>query len=168
MMGGSWAFFDQWLTSGLELVLSLKVAVSAVSSVTSYIPVGSALKALLGPFNDALTADLLFLVTLVAIEFIVKTAGALVTLIGLVLFSLPFRLGREAGAWFIAFVLVFSVGLQVLPAFVSSIAESPQVKVSPSGANWGVTYVTARVQSAYGTPLGERCPGPLRGEERVA
>nr|NAZ39022.1 hypothetical protein [Acidilobus sp.] len=65
------------------------------------------------------------------------------------------RLGREAGAWFIAFVLVFSVGLQVLPAFVSSIAESPQVKVSPSGANWGVTYVTARVQSAYGTPLGD-------------
>ena len=155
MMGGSWAFFDQWLTSGLELVLSLKVAVSAMSSLTSYIPAGSALKALLGPFNDALTADLLFLVTLLAMEFIVKTAGALVTLIGLVLFSLPFRLGREAGAWFIAFVLVFSVGLQVLPAFVSSIAESPQVKVSPSGANWGVTYVTARVQSAYGTPLGD-------------
>ncbi|ESQ21719.1 MAG: hypothetical protein CISAcid_00870 [uncultured Acidilobus sp. CIS] len=44
MMGGSWAFFDQWLTSGLELVLSLKVAVSAVSSVTYYIPVGSALR----------------------------------------------------------------------------------------------------------------------------
>ncbi|MGC9071245.1 MAG: hypothetical protein ACP5HK_00900 [Acidilobus sp.] len=155
MLGGSWVYFDQWLTGGLDVVLSLKVAVTAISGVLSYAPGLSGVRALLGPLNDALTADILFMITLLVIEFMVRNAGGLVALLGLVLFSVPFRLGREAGAWFIAFVLTFSVGLQVLPAFVSYVAESPQVNVTAQGANWGVTYVTAQVLSGTGGPVGD-------------
>ncbi len=155
LLGGSWAFFDQWVYNGLSLLVSLKVVATEVSTALSYSPVTSSLRALLGPLNDALTADILFLITLLVLEFMVRYAGSLVALIGLVMLSMPFRLGREAGAWFIAFVLTFNVGLQALPAFVSYVAESQPVNITAPGANWGVTYVYAQVDSSEGQPVGD-------------
>lgn len=154
MLGGSWPYFDSWLTNGIELLLSVKVALLALSSLASYVPGGSAARALVSPFNDALTADLLLMITLAAIEAIVRYAGTLIALLGLVLFALPFRLGREAGAWFIAFVVTFSVGLQVMPAFESAIASSPSIGVSPGAAALGLTYEKVAVYTANGQPLG--------------
>ncbi len=154
MLGGSWAYFDAWFQNGVQLILGLKVAAMALSSLTSYVPGASAARALLGPLNDALTADLLFMATLGALEAIVRYGGTLLALIGLVLFALPFRLGREAGAWFIAFVVTFSVGLQVMPAFISYIASSPPVAANSAGASLGLTYEPVTVHASDGQPIG--------------
>jgi hypothetical protein len=155
MMGGSWQYFDSWLFNGIELLLSLKMAALSLSSLTSYVPGATAARAILGPLNDALTADLLLLFTLAAIEAMVRYAGLLIALIGLVMFAMPFRLGREAGAWFIAFVVAFSVGLQAMPAFESSITSAPSVGISPSAASLGLGYQRVYVKAADGSPLGD-------------
>lgn len=155
LLGGSWAYFDEWLYSGLSILVSLKVAVTSISGALSYSPALASLKAIIGPLNDVLTADILFMITLVVLEFMVRNAGPLVALLGLVMFSLPFRLGREAGAWFIAFVLTFNVGLQVLPSFVSYVAESQPVNITAPGTNWGVTYAYVNVVSSTSQPVGD-------------
>ena len=154
LLGGSWQYLNMWLSQGLSLVTSLKVVLTALSSLLSRVPVASAARALIGPFNDALTADLLFLITVAAIEAMVRYAGTLIAFIGLVLYSLPFRIGREAGAWFIAFTIVFSVGLQAMPAFISTVASAPPVNMTSEAMDLGVELVSASVRSSYGTPIG--------------
>lgn len=154
LLGGSWAYLDLWLKTGLVMVLGAKMVIAALGPLLSSVPVGSSVKALLGPLNDALTADLLFLITVMAVEVMVRYAGLLIAFIGLVLYALPFRIGREAGAWFIAFVIVFSVGLQVMPAFISSVAQAPPLNLSSEFLDLGVIFRQVSVRSAYGTPIG--------------
>ncbi|MDP8003295.1 MAG: hypothetical protein RAK17_03835 [Caldisphaera sp.] len=117
----------------------------------------SQVRSLLSPINDALNAQIIFLAAIYAIYYMVKIMGNFILLIGLVLYSIPFRLSRDAGAWFISFILVFSIGLQVMPVFLVNFAQSSNSYTNNQGIDMGLTYVNARVLDENNEPI----PGSL-------
>ncbi|MFP3143481.1 MAG: hypothetical protein RXQ93_00445 [Caldisphaera sp.] len=151
-LGGSWSYFDLWFSNAITLSITTKALLMALSSILTKVPLGSQMASIISPMNDALTAEILFLAGLWGIYFIVSSLGQTILMIGLVLYSIPFRIARDAGAWFISFILVFSVGLQIMPVFITNIAESSGVNLNNQAISMGLTFINAKA-TYRGNPL---------------
>ena len=143
-LGGSWGYFNLWLTNAITLSISTKALLILLSSLLTKVPLGSQMISMISPINDALTAEIIFLAGLWGIYFIVNSLGQTILMFGLVLYSIPFRVARDAGAWFISFILVFSIGLQIMPVFITNIAESSGVNLNNQAISMGLTYINAK------------------------
>ncbi len=149
MLGGSWTLFNLWYSTSLGLVMNLKVTLAALTAIPEIARLAGPIYAIASPLDRAATLAILFLTTLAGIAELVYNYGLILIALGAVLYSIPFRLARGAGAWLIAFILVFSVGLQTLPLFISNLAVKPEVP----GAGIDYRLLTVKVESSEGNPM---------------
>jgi len=126
MLGGSWTLFNIWYSTALSVSLNLKMLLAALTAIPEVAKLAGPVYAVALPLDRVATLTLLFLTTLAGIAELVYNYGLVLVAFGAALYAIPFRITRGAGAWLIAFILVFSVGLQTLPLFISSFATKPE------------------------------------------
>lgn len=143
-LGGSWGYFNLWYSNAFSLSITMKAFLLELSALSLKIPIASQIRSLISPINDALTAEIIFLAGLWGIYFIVNSLGQTLLMFGIILYSIPFRISRDAGAWFISFILVFSIGLQLLPVFATNLTESAGVNLNGQAMSLGLTFVNAK------------------------
>mgnify|MGYP001772501462 CR=1 FL=1 len=148
LLGGSWTLFNVWSASSLGVAISLKTLLAAVTAIPEVSRLAGVLYAVAVPLDRAATLAILFLTTIAGVAELVYNYGLVLIALGAVLYAIPLRLARGAGAWLIAFVIVFNIGLQTLPIFVSSFARAPEVP----GATVDYRLLTVKVEGANGHP----------------
>jgi hypothetical protein len=155
LMGGSWDYLNTWITSGAAEFISMKTLAALIQSLPDPIGVLGGIKLLVKPVDRLATSALYFIGVIAGLAYLVKNYGALISALGLVLYAIPFRISRSAGAWLFSFTIIFTVGLQVLPVFVSSLAGPPQPFSPGEVAEKGVAPLQATVFSEGGGLDGE-------------
>jgi len=151
-LGGSWPYFNLWLSGALTFAISGKAIVLTLSSIFSKVPFLSPARSMITPINEALNLDIIFLGGIWAIYYMVKVLGHYLLILGVLLYSVPFRISRDAGAWFISFILVFTIGLQLMPVFLSSVTNYTY-NASTSPMSLGLRYANIKVENAYSKPV---------------
>lgn len=125
LIGGSWELFDAWLSISTSFLAAVKTAIVYVTAVFSALGKGILVKRLLSPLDAAVNTSLFTVFWVAGIAYLVRTFGPYLAAVGAALYAVPFRLTRGAGAWLLAFYLVFNAGLQVMPVLMGYLAEQP-------------------------------------------
>ncbi len=110
----------------------------------------SALSSVISPFAGVLTIAISSIALVIIISSIViKKAGFFIAL-GIMLYALPFRIGRSAGASLIAFTVIGSIAFPLLPSWIGLFIDPsnyPDVNVPK-----GVVFLSGRVEGDIGYP----------------
>jgi hypothetical protein len=149
VMTGLYNRFDCWLgifTQGCSsssnftqsVLQSYDLAIKTYSLYASWPVVGKAVSSLwssfFAPTLDILSGMIMFLTILHFLGLFLQAAWVSLTTIGAVLYGLPGRLGRSVGAGLIATMIVYTVGLPFMPAFVGAFcAALPHSQGSANG-----------------------------------
>ena len=143
LLGYSWDSFFSWLIARTGALIAVFGGLSYVSSIlrnVHYFLITS-------PLNLAITYVSLALSALKLIYFLSMVIYSLrekLMLLGLILYSIPFRIGKGVGAFLIAASIIMYVGFPLLPAFIAFLNTNVR---TPS---LGFTTVTLHViDSAY-------------------
>ncbi|MEM1927778.1 MAG: hypothetical protein QXS85_03465 [Acidilobaceae archaeon] len=147
-LGGSWGLFETWLLSALSVSATVKILESLLLFLPFISKISPLLSAIISPLSKMATLTIMLCVLLAAIATLVRVYGYILIGLGLVLYALPFRIGRDAGAWLIAFCLVFNIGLPLLPVFIAQLEPERHQLLSPDT----FTVLRVSVTSAYGHP----------------
>ncbi len=158
LAGGSWQYFNSWLAGGVTEFLAMKGLRIAVEAIPDPIGITDAILAILRPIDKLATTGLYFLGFIGGLGLLVHHYGRFLAALGAVLVAVPFRVSRAAGAWLISFSLVFTLGLQILPVFVSSISNPPTGSIIDDMAIRGIALARLNVTG---------WTGPLEGELHV-
>ncbi|GEM_PF-774793 len=152
LVGSDWSSFYTWLGIKTGIVVTL---MSILRILAASIPASNAkivIDSLLSPMISALTYVAMTLLTITLISIVITSYGARLLALGILLHSVPFRLTRSSGAMMISIVMVFSIGLPIMPAYVELISApiaSPDLLV----IDYGVAFVEVHVHDSLGNPL---------------
>jgi hypothetical protein len=150
LFGLSWKSFDIWILGRTSWLIGWKTAISTLLTAFSQVGGGLFLHTLVDPFLKMINYALTTLYSIFSLSIILRSFYAKFIIIGILLMSVPFRLTRSVGSSFIAFTIVFMIGLPFLPSFISSFS-STQLSGPPSNAN--VVFGDISVRTIDGEPL---------------
>ena len=154
LLGGSWDFLFKWYHDSLATIISVKTLLVILQALPDPLGIVDAIRSLVSPVDKAVTGALLFLATMGGLIELVRNYAVILAAIGVALYAVPFRIARGGGAWLIAFSLVFSVGLPLLPPFLVSIAESPGSPVNvPEELSRGIAAAEIKLVDAFGAEV---------------
>ncbi|MEM0453539.1 MAG: carboxypeptidase-like regulatory domain-containing protein [Sulfolobales archaeon] len=122
LLNADWNAYFTWVGSRIAMVFSAFSALTYISGlIKSYTSIlSSPINIVLGYLSAAFSA--LRLLAFLG-SFILNYYRYLIVL-GVLLYSLPMRIGKNAGAYLIAMSLVFYIGLPLMPAFVENFQAS--------------------------------------------
>ncbi|MCD6340659.1 MAG: hypothetical protein J7L51_01755 [Desulfurococcales archaeon] len=130
LLGYSWTGFMSWLT---ERTAILVTALMGLTYVTSWIK-SLGYSMILSPLGLASTYITLALSAIRMMYFIASfiwNFRSELLALGLLLYSLPLRIGKDVGAFFIAASLIMYVGFALMPVFVNIFqSATPQPTIS--------------------------------------
>ncbi len=143
----TWSDFYNWLVGRTAALVSVFAGISYLMSMMKL----SQYSFLTSPLNLVLTYISLALSALKVVYFlstlIFKFRKELL-LLGVLLYSLPFRIGKGVGAFLIACSLILFVGFPLMPAFVHYFEGS-----IVSSGSFGLTTIKGKITDALGNPL---------------
>jgi len=126
------------------LIATLKTVINILPP-----PFSSILSAFFQPLIALSNATMLSALFLLTITAIVIEYKYMLTAIAVLLYAIPFRLGRSLGASFLAFVIVVPIAIGLLPSWLSLFKSSGEYtslpRLAPVAGLWG------QVVGAYGT-----------------
>lgn len=136
-LGGEWGAFLSYLKGVMMLRSGLAVVLGSARWLLARTGIGSGLATILSPLISATMASLYAIIVMYALALLVR--GGLWTLItlGTTLIAVPFRIARKAGAYLIAFALVFHVGLPLYPYFTALLLVPSRLATSFQNAVYG-------------------------------
>ncbi len=140
VLGGSWDAFWSWVSDALAFVTTAKTLVITLLAAAKTVNASWILSSITWPIDRVINLVIIVVAMLSGLGWLVTTYRDLFIALGIALMSIPLRIGRGAGAWLIAFSIVFYVGLPLLPLFSTWLAEAP----SPS-EDLGFTIARASV-----------------------
>ncbi len=150
--GGGWSQFYSWIIGRLGVILSYQLLASTIAAALSSAS-GFSLGGLLWPHLKLLSEAAIVLDTVVALGLVIQHYYVRMLAIGVMLYAIPFRAARTAGAALIAFTIVFYVALPLMPAFVDSLASSPIEKPSQQELKLGVSFAEIYVYDSSSHPI---------------
>ncbi|MCE4621550.1 MAG: hypothetical protein F7B95_03820, partial [Desulfurococcales archaeon] len=151
-LGGSWDYFGVWINNIVLFAASLKELVIVAYTAAKAAGISRAVSTILWPIDRLANVLWLFIISVYGFALLVKNYYYALIGLGMALYSLPFRIGRSAGAWLIAFGIVFNAGLPVLPVFVSWLYQADATQGSPI-TEYGLVYVSATIADSQGKVL---------------
>ncbi len=153
ILGGSWPYFLSWLKSLIMFSTGLKELVIIAYAATRSLGPLKVLSSLLWPIDRLSNVLWIFIATIYGLAIFIKRYYYILIALGIAIYALPLRLGRSAGAWLIAFAVVFNSGLPLLPVFISTFyGSNTNPKVSPI-VNLGLIYAEVNVSDLLNTPM---------------
>ena len=119
----SWPSFHSWLAARTAVLVAVFTALTYLTSALKATPYAF----ITSPINIALTYVSLALSSLKVIYFLSSLVSNLrneLAALGILLYSIPFRVGRSVGAFLIAASIVMYVGFPLMPAFIAQFQPS--------------------------------------------
>jgi len=110
-----------------------------------------ALSSIFSPFSGLLVFAISSVAVTIIISSLVLNNTGLFIALGMALYALPFRVGRSAGSSLIAFAVISSIALPLLPQWVemfTSNASLPQMEVPK-----GIVFLSGYVKGDKGSPV---------------
>jgi len=153
LLGGSWYFFNLWTFKILAWVLTTKTSLIGIKVILTAAGLSSVYSSFIAPLDRTLDAVYVTAAWYLGMGKLIVNYGKYLAGLGVVLYAVPFRIARSAGAWLIAFVLVFSVGLPVMPSFVAYMSELPEPPDVGPIQELGITLAKVEVRDARGGPI---------------
>ncbi|MCE4606495.1 MAG: hypothetical protein F7B59_04090 [Desulfurococcales archaeon] len=154
IMGSNWEGFYSWTDTTLDFLgqqrLLLIAYYTAFKALKSLILYGD----LLGPVIRLISYNMITISFIRISGYFFQSYWFILIAMGIMLISMPFRIGRSAGAWLIALSVVFYIGLPLLPAFAQSLAPPmSQISTHPNNLlNWGISYPVVETGFPYAQP----------------
>jgi hypothetical protein len=147
IVNADWGNFTVWLTSRTGVLVSMYLLLQSLGAMLK----ASGAEVLLEILKHAgalLATALTAIKTVYIISMVIYSLRDKILAVGVLLYSLPLRVGRSVGAALIAASLVYYIGLPLMPAF-AAIFEAPPVTMPSSGLG----SIRGRVVDALGSPL---------------
>ncbi len=155
ILGVSWSHFTLWMTGRIAWLAGWKAALSTLMAAASKILGGFFMYTILGPLSKMVNYALTTMYSILSVSVIVKSCYAKLILLGILLFSVPFRLTRAVGSYLIAFSIVFMIGLPFLPLFITSFIHVPTTPPPSGNCDFGVMYIEDAVGERIAYPVVE-------------
>lgn len=152
-VGGSWVFLKVWFDEAINFVISLKALIISLYTIAKAYGMGWIVSIIFWPINRIADLAVVVLAAVGGLSWLVQNFRDALVALGIALYSIPFRVGRSAGAWLIAFTLVFYAGLPALPAFATWLGKAPSQGEVEGGLGLAIAKVT--VVDARGEPVDE-------------
>ncbi len=127
-LGGSWVFLKVWFDQAVNFVMALKTLIISLYAIARAYDMGWIISIIFWPVNRIADLAVIVLAAVYGLSWLLQSFRDVMVALGIVLYSMPFRVGRSAGAWLIAFTLVFYAGLPALPAFASWLGDAPEIE----------------------------------------
>ena len=144
MIGADWDSYYQWLDSMIMILDRQRTILLIIYGALKTLSMSYVLGDLLGPILRMISYNLIGVYTYKLFGFFVQNYSTILLVLGIFLISIPFRIGRSAGAWMIAFSLVMYTALPAMPLFVSSF-PLPEGGWNRNGEVLGIAYPQVRV-----------------------
>ncbi|QKQ99948.1 hypothetical protein GWK48_05750 [Metallosphaera tengchongensis] len=122
MLGVNWAYYMNWIYQLLLGELEVYTTIKTIYSVAISAPYSgfNPFLATIGLLLSMISGFMSVTGTIIVISQLILNYSGLIISLGILLMSLPFRIGRSIGGSMIAFGIVFYLGLPLLPNFLSS------------------------------------------------
>jgi len=153
LLGGSWYFFHIWTFKILTWVVAVKTTLIGIKVVLTGVGLSSLYSSFIAPLDRTLDAVYVTAAWYLGMGKLIVEYGKYLAGLGAALYAIPFRIARSAGAWLIAFVLVFSVGLPVMPSFIAYMSELPEPPDVGPIQELGITIAKVEVHDARGSSI---------------
>ena len=155
LLGVSWSHFTLWMTGRIAWLAGWKAALSTLMAAASKILGGFFMYTVLDPLSRMVNYALTTMYSILSVSVIVKSCYAKLVLLGILLFSVPFRLTRAVGSYLIAFSIVFMIGLPFMPMFITSFTHAPTTPPPSGNCDFGVMYIEDAVGERIAYPVVE-------------
>ena len=157
-----WQLYFEWITGRIAILGSFISTLMTFSMMLSSAGMKALSTASLGPIISLATYTLIVLEILFILGLIFQQFFAKILVIGVLLYSVPFRVTRGAGASLIAMSIMFSLALPLLPAFAEAfVVESAEENISEvverigsvNIEKWGIAFVKGQILDIKGQPI---------------
>ena len=162
MFGVDWNTYFNWLINR-TLTLSSFISLLIGSSLAiSYAGGKAIVSSFLGPITSIATYTLIVMEFFFILGLVFKEYFAKILALGILLYAIPFRVARSAGASLIALSIVFTIALPLLPSFVTAMSmgeDNPlgdiRLKRTYDGLKdkLGVFFAKGKVMDYRGNPI---------------
>lgn len=163
LIGASWSNFFAWLNNVLNIELNLYV-IARVGYALAALSPDPSISVVVAPFTvflSFLTGLIYTLETIITISELIYDYAPLFVAIGILLMSLPFRVGRAAGASMIAASIVFYSGLPYMPNFLSALNINIASNISTLSTSNPSDLITYLATAVVPTLISATIVGPL-------
>ncbi len=131
VLDASWPQFMLWLTGRTGILVTFYISLQSMATALK-LSGTDLLAELLKHVGSLVATSLTAIKVIYLIATVVYSIRDKILAVGILLYSIPMRVGKTAGAAMIALSLVYYVGLPLMPAF-AAIFESPSAVVHSDG-----------------------------------
>ncbi|RLG83724.1 MAG: hypothetical protein DRO40_03515 [Thermoprotei archaeon] len=152
LLGSDWTSFYTWLGVKTGIVATLMTVLRVIAASASFTGAKVIVSSVISPLISSLTYVTMTLLTIAMIAVIITSYGARLLTLGILLHAVPFRLTRASGAMIISIIMVFSIGLPIMPLYVELLSQPigvPDLIV----VDYGIAYVKIHVNDSIGNPI---------------
>ena len=118
ILGVNWSMYLAWLSERITILMLMLIYVKGLSIMFSKFGLGSLVNGFLSHISNLVSTSLTTMIVTTYISTILYLGSRALIPLGIALHAVPFRLTRNIGATIIAFVMVFSIGLPLMPIFI--------------------------------------------------
>ncbi|MEM1623596.1 MAG: hypothetical protein QW543_05655 [Sulfolobales archaeon] len=147
ILGASWPNFIAWLTGRMTTLVASYLAIQSIATALK-VSGADILVELLKHVGSLIATSLTAIKTIYLISIVVYSLRDRVLAIGILLYTIPLRMGKSAGAAMIAISIVYYIGMPLMPVFALAL-ESPQPPIA--GDRYGA--ITGGVVDVLGNPV---------------
>lgn len=144
VVNADWGDFTVWLTSRTSILASMYLLIQSLGAMLK-VSGAEVFLEILKHIGALLATALTSIKAVYLISMVVYSLRDKILATGILLYSLPFRVGRSVGAALVAASIVYYIGLPLMPAF-AAIFEAPPI-ATPSD---GLGSIRGRVVDALG------------------
>ncbi|MEM0113218.1 MAG: DNA import protein CedA [Metallosphaera sp.] len=150
VLGTNWNNFFNWVYQLLANELTVYTVIRSYYAALTSVPYSS-INPIVGPISMLLSIVSGFMSvtgTLIVISELIYNYVGLIIVIGILLMSMPFRIGRSFGGSMIGFGMVFYIGLPLLPSFLSDFNANILQSISVQ-SNYSFSVLVTQVIPIY-------------------
>ncbi len=152
LLGSDWTTFYLWLSLKSGAVASLIAVLRIIGLTLSASGHSFIANSMLSPLIQTLTYTLLTLLTIMVVSIVITSYGSRLLALGILLHAVPFRLTRASGSMLISIVIVFTIGLPLMPLFVEYVS-APLIVPGLVVTEYGLAYTVVNITDATGSPI---------------
>lgn len=130
LLGGNWNFFLSYMKASIFFRSQLLVFLGSINGILSNLKFLSGFTRIISMIMGSISASLYAFTIMYAIATLVRYSFWTLIMIGLALMAIPFRISRGAGAFLIAFALVFNTALPLYIQFAKMLIISEDKELS--------------------------------------
>ncbi|MEM0196027.1 MAG: hypothetical protein QXK66_00070 [Sulfolobales archaeon] len=147
VLGASWPNFITWLTGRTTTLVASYLAIQSIAAALK-VSGADILVELLKHISSLIATSLTAIKTIYLISTVVYSLRDKILAIGILLYTIPLRMGKSAGAAIVALSIVYYIGMPLMPVFALAL-ESPQPPIASD--RYGA--ITGSIVDFLGNPV---------------